>query len=126
MVRRNKGEEEQGIEEGEEREINQTSTRFSFPFFFPVFPQGINLGLRTVHVSPFGPRQFSYHVGNIHVDYDVTEVVLTLPGKDQKVVSIDGMRYETGARECVWGEMHIFLLMKKRKEEKKKKKGGGE
>jgi len=49
---------------------------------------GVNIGLRTVDISPLGPTRYHYHIGNVDVDYSPTVVAFTVPGSGDKRVSI--------------------------------------
>jgi len=49
---------------------------------------GVNIGLRTVDISPLGPTRYHYHIGNVDVDYSPTVVTFTVPGSGDKRVSI--------------------------------------
>merc|ERR1712183_905291 len=55
---------------------------------------GIQLGYRSVKVSPFGPTAFKYHVGNVHVEYDsvASRVVLAMPGTGISSITIDSLQ----------------------------------
>ncbi len=53
---------------------------------------GIDLGLSTVSISPFGPTNFSYHVGNVFVAYNSPSAVrLCLPGSGSRVYTVTGL-----------------------------------
>jgi len=49
---------------------------------------GVNIGLRTVDISPLGPTRYHYHIGNVDVDYSPTVVAFTVPGSGDKRVAI--------------------------------------
>jgi hypothetical protein len=63
---------------------------------------GIDLGLGTVTIDPFGPTAFHWHVGDVDVDYARNAVDLTLPGSGQRRFDIHGLapraRYEISTR----------------------------
>lgn len=54
---------------------------------------GINLGFLTVSISPFGPTDFAYHVGDINVEYSPDRLLLgPLPGTgENKTFTVTGM-----------------------------------
>jgi hypothetical protein len=52
---------------------------------------GIQLGLGTVTVDPFGPSAFHYHVGDVDVDYSAQAVDLRLPGSGDRSFDVHGM-----------------------------------
>jgi len=41
---------------------------------------GIDIHLSTITISPFGVKSYSYHIGNINVDYSSDTVILNMPG----------------------------------------------
>jgi hypothetical protein len=41
-----------------------------------------------ITINPFGPSAFSYHVGNVHVDYSSTQVTLSFPGTSNRAIAI--------------------------------------
>ena len=65
---------------------NRTPYYFEFPSVTAMavhyIRYGIQIGLLNVTVSPFGPREFTYHVGSVHVDYSsaLQSVNVTVPG----------------------------------------------
>jgi hypothetical protein len=52
---------------------------------------GINLGLGTVTIDPFGPSSFSYHLGDVNVDYSQRYLTLNLPGSGARAYTITGL-----------------------------------
>jgi hypothetical protein len=52
---------------------------------------GIQLGLGTVTIDPFGPSAFNYHVGDVDVDYSAKAVDLRLPGGGDRRFDVHGM-----------------------------------
>jgi len=49
---------------------------------------GINLGLRDVHIDPFGHARYHYHIGDVDVSYSPTAVSLTVPGGGDKRITV--------------------------------------
>jgi len=49
---------------------------------------GVNIGLRTVNISPLGPTRYHYHIGDVDVAYSPTVVAFTVPGSGDKRVAI--------------------------------------
>ena len=46
-----------------------------------------------MRIQPFGPTSFSYHVGQVHVDYSAAAVAFSVPGDGRaKQVTIAGMQ----------------------------------
>ena len=43
---------------------------------------GIQFTLTGLTISPFGPKSFSYHVGQVNIDYSPARVVLEVPSRD--------------------------------------------
>jgi hypothetical protein len=64
---------------------------------------GIRLGIADVTIDPFGPKSFSYHVGNVAVDYSSTAVTLTLPGSGSRQYTITGLLASTSYNVGVEG-----------------------
>jgi hypothetical protein len=62
---------------------------------------GIDLGLGTVRIDPFGPSSFRYHVGDVDVDYSAAEVQLGLPGSGSRAFELHGLT--AGAPYHVFG-----------------------
>jgi hypothetical protein len=52
---------------------------------------GIDLGLGTVTIDPFGPGSFSYHLGDVNVDYSQRHLTLSLPGGGARAYTITGL-----------------------------------
>merc|ERR1712228_660792 len=63
---------------------NRTFMYFEYPsvtaMMIHYVRYGIQLGLEEITISPFGPKAFAYHVGNIHLDYSSDTVTLSVPG----------------------------------------------
>ncbi|MDQ2830461.1 MAG: hypothetical protein M3Y74_15620, partial [Chloroflexota bacterium] len=49
---------------------------------------GINIGLRDVHIAPFGHARYHYHIGDVDVAYSPTAVSLTVPGSGDKRITV--------------------------------------
>jgi hypothetical protein len=52
---------------------------------------GINLGLGTVTIDPFGTAGYSYHLGDVNVDYSQRRVTMNLPGSGTRDYTITGL-----------------------------------
>jgi hypothetical protein len=52
---------------------------------------GINLGLGTVTIDPWGAGSYSYHLGDVNVDYSPKHVTLNLPGSGTRSYTITGL-----------------------------------
>ena len=52
---------------------------------------GINLGLGTVSIDPWGAGSYSYHVGDVNVDYSQRSTTLNLPGSGTRSYTISGL-----------------------------------
>jgi len=63
---------------------NRSQNFFEFPsvgaMLLREIRYGINLGVNTVSVTPFGPTSFSYHIGNVNVDFAPTRAKICVPG----------------------------------------------
>jgi len=76
---------------------NRTSHYFEYPsvtaMMLHYIRYGIQLGFDSVKVSPFGPKNFTYHIGNIHVDYNgpAETVRLSTPGTGMRQVVVEGL-----------------------------------
>jgi len=76
---------------------NRTSHYFEYPsvtaMMLHFVRYGIELGFDSVKVSPFGPKAFAYHVGNIHVDYNAPSgaVRFSVPGEGKRKVIVEGL-----------------------------------
>jgi hypothetical protein len=57
---------------------------------------GINLGLGTVAIDPFGPADYHYHVGDVNVDYSRSQVTLNLPGSGIRAYTVTGLVPDAG------------------------------
>jgi hypothetical protein len=57
-----------------------------------VIRYGINMGLTTVDISPFGPTAFVHQIGNVNVQYSSTAVRLCLPGSGTRVYTVTGLQ----------------------------------
>jgi len=79
------------------QELNRTEMYFEYPSVTAMMIHnvryGIELGFKSVTVSPFGPKAFAYHVGNIHVDYNATagSVRLMMPGTGMRDIIVKGL-----------------------------------
>ena len=75
---------------------NRTAAYFEYPSVVAMLLReiryGINLGLNGVSIAPFGPRAFTYDIGNVKVEYAQDRVVLDLPGSGHlKKVTVEGL-----------------------------------
>jgi len=76
---------------------NRTSHYFEYPsvtaMMLHFVRYGIQLGFGSVKVTPFGPKAFAYHVGNIHVDYDAPAgaVRFSVPGEGRREITVEGL-----------------------------------
>jgi hypothetical protein len=52
---------------------------------------GINLGLGTVTIDPFGSGAYRYHLGDVNVDYSQRQVTLNLPGSGPRAYTLTGL-----------------------------------
>jgi hypothetical protein len=52
---------------------------------------GINLGLGTATIDPFGPAAYRYHLGDVNVDYSQRQVTLNLPGSGTRAYTVTGL-----------------------------------
>ena len=52
---------------------------------------GIHLDWNEVTIAPFGPTSFSYHIGNINVDYSNVSVTVDLPGTGSRRFTVNGV-----------------------------------
>jgi hypothetical protein len=52
---------------------------------------GIQLGLGTVTIDPFGPSAFQYHVGDVDVGYSAQALDLRLPGSGDRQFDVHGL-----------------------------------
>lgn len=74
---------------------NRTSHYFEYPSTVAILLReiryGINLGLRSVTINPFGPSQFNFHIGNVDVDYSPKNVRAAVPGSGTRQWTITGL-----------------------------------
>lgn len=56
---------------------------------------GINLGLGTVTIDPWGAGAYRYHVGDVNVDYGQRSTTLNLPGSGTRSYTITGLVPDT-------------------------------
>jgi hypothetical protein len=56
---------------------------------------GINLGLGTVTIDPWGAGAYQYHVGDVNVDYSQRSTSLNLPGSGTRSYTITGLVPDT-------------------------------
>lgn len=56
---------------------------------------GINLGLVTVHIAPWGVDQYVYNVGNIHISYSAEAIAFSLPGDSSRKFVWKGLKPST-------------------------------
>jgi hypothetical protein len=68
---------------------------------------GIRLGLGSATIDPFGPRAFSYHVGDVDVDYSAEQLALRLPGGGDRRYDVHGLT--PGARYIVRDKGRVTL-----------------
>jgi hypothetical protein len=52
---------------------------------------GINLGLGTAAIDPFGVTAYRYHLGDVNVDYSQRQVTLNLPGSGTRAYTVTGL-----------------------------------
>jgi hypothetical protein len=52
---------------------------------------GIDLGLGSVTIDPFGPGAFHYHVGDVDVDYAADSADISVPGAGEERYTLHGM-----------------------------------
>lgn len=45
---------------------------------------GVNIGIDSVSIDPFGPTVFNYNFGSVRVSYDQYTVTATVPGRGQR------------------------------------------
>lgn len=64
---------------------------------------GINIGLSNITVDPFGVSSYSYHVGNVNVDYSSELVKISVPGHGSRVYVIMGMESSKTFKVTVMG-----------------------
>merc|ERR1740117_2423358 len=66
---------------------------------------GINIGVGTVSVAPFGPKRFTYDIGNVFVQYHTEELILSVPGSGDKGYSLAGLKagvvYKITSQGCI-------------------------
>jgi hypothetical protein len=76
-------------------QTNRTAFYFEYPSVVAMMLRqiryGIHLGLGSATISPFGPRNFSYHIGNVHVDYGRSAVAMQLPGQGNRRITVHGL-----------------------------------
>jgi hypothetical protein len=53
--------------------------------------------LSQIIISPFGPKVFHYHIGNIHVDYDAANgsVSVSVPADGPRTFTITGLQHSS-------------------------------
>jgi len=79
-------------------EQNRTSHYFEYPSVTAMMLHsvryGIQLGLSSITVSPFGPTNFKYHVGNVHVQYnsETGSVGLSVPGTGPRLIVFEHLK----------------------------------
>jgi hypothetical protein len=56
---------------------------------------GINLGLGTVTIDPWGAGAYRYQLGDVNVDYSPQDVTLNLPGSGTRSYTITGLLPDT-------------------------------
>ena len=91
------------------QELNRTEAYFEYPAVVSMLLRevkyGIDIGYRTVSISPFGISEYNYHVGSVHVDFSPSEVVLELPGdKSVSSYSLHGVAKSTEFTIVVSGD----------------------
>lgn len=52
---------------------------------------GINLGLGAATIAPFGQSSYSYHLGDVNVDYSQRHLTLNLPGSGTRDYTVTGL-----------------------------------
>ena len=92
---------------------NRTNYYFEYPSVVAMLIRevryGINVGLRSVKISPFGPSSFTYDVGNVFVAYAAGDhVELEVPGNGTRTYMVDGM-----GKEGTEYEIHPGVPVKK-------------
>ena len=86
-----------------QQQSNRTYAYFEYPSLVAMLLRevryGIRLGFQTVSIAPFGPAQFVYDVGNVHVDYAQERIAVSVPGSGNRSFIVDGL--DAGARFAV-------------------------
>lgn len=78
---------------------NRTAMYFEYPsvtaMMLHYIRYGVQSSLKGLTVTPFGPHQFDYHVGNVRVSYSPSLVAMTTPGDGDRVFTVDGLSPNT-------------------------------
>lgn len=78
-----------------EPQTNRTPYYFEYPSVVAMMLRqiryGIKLGLSNITVAPFGPSNFTYHIGNVYVLYTHNNVSIMVPGHGQRWINIEGL-----------------------------------
>jgi hypothetical protein len=92
-----------------EQMANRTNYYFEYPSVIAMLIRevryGIDVGLHSVVISPFGPSAFTYAVGNVFVAYASGDrVEMEVPGHGPRLFGVDGMGKEGTAYEISVGQ----------------------
>lgn len=77
---------------------NRTSHYFEYPSVTAMMVHyiryGIQLGFDSVVLAPFGPTEFKYHVGSLHMEYDskAGTVELAVSAQGSRTITIEGFK----------------------------------
>eukprot|EP00698_Gefionella_okellyi_P003010 TRINITY_DN12839_c0_g1_i1.p1 TRINITY_DN12839_c0_g1~~TRINITY_DN12839_c0_g1_i1.p1 ORF type:complete len:766 (-),score=178.45 TRINITY_DN12839_c0_g1_i1:39-2336(-) len=75
------------------QQLNRTQYYFEYPAVVSMLLRqvryGVNLELRNVTIAPFGPTAFSYHIGDVNVDYAPSAVTISVPNGGAKVYRLE-------------------------------------
>eukprot|EP01063_Lacrimia_lanifica_P029275 TRINITY_DN442_c0_g1_i1.p1 TRINITY_DN442_c0_g1~~TRINITY_DN442_c0_g1_i1.p1 ORF type:complete len:767 (+),score=268.90 TRINITY_DN442_c0_g1_i1:40-2340(+) len=75
---------------------NRTAYYFEYPSTTAMLLHrvryGIDIGLNTVEIAPFGPAAFEYNVGTVKVAYSMERVELAVPGAGSRHLRVKGLR----------------------------------
>lgn len=91
-----------------DQQRNRTGDYFEYPSIVAMLLRevryGINLGVGSITIDPFGMPEYSFHVGSINVDYSNTQVVVRVPGGGPSDYIITGMLPDASYVVSVEGE----------------------
>ena len=79
------------------QQLNRTAYYFEYPATVSIMLRevryGINIGLNQIVINPLmaANSTFTYHVGNVNVDYSVANLTLSFPGTGKKSLVIYGL-----------------------------------
>ena len=100
--------------------VNRTEYYFEYPSLVTMLVRevryGINLGLMEVTIAPFGPTDFSYHVGNVSrvllIQYDDRIVQQLTDGSLTCVLC--GTQRSTWTMRVQQAQLFLFLVLEPR------------